>query len=784
VFQAHGYNDRLESGLRYGKSIIYPFTWQSLLSIITPFATVKYPEFFNTDISMRNMHMGLILVIAFLAGIFRKRSGLQWLILSFGLLCLLAAFGPLLPVHKLIFRFLPFVNMLRMPAYFNIFTIFSVILIAGIQIPELSNPDGRYRKWLQIIAALTAGLLVLLLVYSLVHTGRPFPPLSDLFRHPDNFFNSLDFHYHIIIQALLQLILAGFLYFCLRSGRPARQVFRVIAVLVCIEMVLAVNLNSYFTVYSKVRPRDISTFMNSQPAGFPVPDNRPVALNSDKLLTHDPLWRNIGILTKRISFDGFSSFILKPYNFLCDSLPHFKDSLLTNSPVYLSGRVHNVTELKHPGISFSAEDLFVDDSVNLLFPAALKKGHASARIDLLAFDPDKLTVHCNTDSASVITMMQSDYPGWQVKIDGNEVPHFTSNLMYVSAVVPSGGHEIIFEYHNRVVIICFIISYTLFVLLIAFLFYLRFRTFSKLKAGLLPVLTLFSAMLCVFAFFSNETADQKKNKTYHEFSDSMVDLEKKFPHDSFIGLFNLDDTAGFNRMLDNGKEMQIKYFRFNETRDMGEFYRFILASGADHLVYGYSNLYNPPETEWMIREMYPYMDNKSVSALGTLSVYSKSGNGEPLKVVFRTRNDFRSPTPGWIENLAGYEDTVTGTGKGEKMDSATLYSSTFRKQIGEITDHEELYIIVTADIFLVGNSNPLLVYDEKNGDHPGRWISLDVHKFVHQSNQWGKVFFAVRTNKNQSQQDISIYFWNADKGSFYIDNFKIEGISLMKKGSL
>jgi hypothetical protein len=198
------------------------------------------------------------------------------------------------------------------------------------------------------------------------------------------------------------------------------------------------------------------------------------------------------------------------------------------------------------------------------------------------------------------------------------------------------------------------------------------------------------------------------------------------------------------------------------------------------MVYGYSNLYNPPETEFMIRERFPYLQKKLASLSGKMTMYSRLGSGEPLKAVFSSTNDFESPSPGWSENSAGYDNSFALSGKySERMDSSILYSSTFRKTIHDITKMKDVYLIITADVFLVGNSNPLLVYTEYNGDQTRIWLSLDVHKFVKYSNQWEKVFFMVRAGRHHSKNDTAgLYFWNPDKSTFYIDNVRIAGYKI------
>lgn len=474
LVQVWDFNVRLAAGVRYAKAIQIPFTWPSLLSLVSPFATVKYPELFRTDISMRNMYVGLILLLVFAAALFKKKTGLQWLILIFGFVCLLASFGPALPVHKLMYRFLPLIHNLRMPAYFNLFFIFALVYTAGIQLPAIFNRTGNYIRNLRILSLLTGGVMLILLVYSVFHVSRPFPSLRELFHHHDEFLQSLNFHDHIVIQLPFQIILVTSLYFYLKFGKTGRHLQSLIAFFVILEMIVAVNLNSYFTVYSTFRPGHIQSFLNAQPRGFPVPDHTSVDENSDKKLQHDPLWRNMGILTKKISHDGFSSFILNPYNFLDDSIPELRDAIIKNPPVYFSGRVYRNGEARVRHREFAPDDLFLPDEVYNSLPVNLKRERNKDILKYVSFNPNQITVECNLDTASVITYLQADYPGWKFSIDGGNALHFTSNFMYISALVPAGTHQVTFRYQNHPVFASFIFSYAAFIALLCSLIYLAF----------------------------------------------------------------------------------------------------------------------------------------------------------------------------------------------------------------------------------------------------------------------------------------------------------------------
>ncbi len=474
VVQALGYNERLGTGVRYAKAIANPFTWQSLISLFAPFSTVKYPEFFGTDISMRNMYVGLIMLLVFAAGIFRKKTGLQWGILIFGFVCLLASAGAHLPVHKILYDFFPLVHNLRMPAYFNLFFVFAVIFTAGLQLPEIFSQTEVYMKNLRILSLLSIGGMVVLLAWSFLHVSHPLPDIRDFFRDHDGFLLSLNFQEHLLIQLPIQIILVLALFIFLKYSKTVKRPGMLIAALVFIEMIVAVNLNSYFTVYSTFRPGHIQRYLDSRPDGFPVPDHTPIEDNADKKFIHDPLWRNMGIFTKRLSYDGFSSFILNPYNFLDDSIPGLRDVLIKNPPVYFSGKVYREVEARGYQPDFTPEDLFLPDNVYNSLPVYLKRNTKTDTIRYVSFNPNQFTVECNLDTAAVITYLQADYPGWKVSIDGGKTAHFTSNFMYISALVPAGDHQVVFRYQNHPVFIAFIISYSVFMLILCGLIYLAF----------------------------------------------------------------------------------------------------------------------------------------------------------------------------------------------------------------------------------------------------------------------------------------------------------------------
>ena len=76
VFESFRIAGRAE-GLSRELAMANPFSPQSMLSWLLPFSSVKDPEFFNTDISMSNGYFGLLMLVAVLVSLFRKKSFLE-----------------------------------------------------------------------------------------------------------------------------------------------------------------------------------------------------------------------------------------------------------------------------------------------------------------------------------------------------------------------------------------------------------------------------------------------------------------------------------------------------------------------------------------------------------------------------------------------------------------------------------------------------------------------------------------------------------------------------------
>ncbi len=777
VIQVGSYTGRLSEGLAYEQAIVHSFTLPSLLSVMLPFATAKNSELFQTDLSMRNLYFGIVFLIFFLHSLRFSKKGAEVVILLFGLFCLLVSLGPVLPLHKLLYDHVPLINRFRMPAYFSFFALFAFVLSTGIHLPR-SIQLTRSRK--SAILAFTGSVFLIvfvLIIYAHVHQSAEQTITGLLKQDITAFLNQASFFHHVKLNGCIQLILLGMLFSLLMFYRKRRYFSRLVYGLILFDLFIAVNLNSYYTVFSLNKPREIAEYMNSQPEGFPIPDDTPVIKNSDEYLKNDILWRNMGIYEKKISFDAFTSFLIDPYYFLADSFPGLKRSVLNHPPLYLARELRPYKMLSQEGYMYDDDVIYVHDSVLRKYNQAFKRDLSDAEVYFLSFSPHESKVYFQSDTASILTFLQLDYTGWSVLVDGKPANHFTSDFMYISAVIPAGSHTITYKYENNPVVTAFIFSYSLFFLLLLLIVWVLFKKRSSATALWISFGLLSITVILVCCFLSRKTISQRQLYDYRLLAREMGKMADEEDND-ILWVVNLDDTISFNDLLSSGIRDHIIYQRFNNTGDLGGLFDIVRSTEYDKFGYVNVNLYSPEKVIGLIKEQFSCLDYETKTRFGGLMVFSHTDTCNERVPLFSSCNDYTSANPYWPDFEP--EDTVYPECSDkmgcEKIDSLQLFSSAFKQPFEVLSGGKDINIVISADVLLKEGAAPLLAFEVRN--KKGRayqWEYLDIRSFTGGEAGWQKAVHVVTETSNISPDDIIvIYFFNKNRDTFFVDNFMIK----------
>ena len=475
------------SGITLQDAWFMPFSPQSLLSLLTPFATIGNPEFWNTDVSMNNLYFGVTL-LAFVAVGFRAKSkSTLWVIFLFwGTLCLLASMGAYTPVREWLYRYGPLMNLFRMSAWFSWFAMVPLILTAGRGLEAFFDAPDKNLKILWGMLGLIGLVLLITLLLNLKNIpGALQLMLSDKSLHQK--VNEATLGQRFALNALLQIlflsILGGLLWkrHIWKSSLPLG-----VGLLIAMDLLFSVRLNFYGTVGSQYKLNQIQEILDRSPRGFPLPDlQSPLSLFPDNQRRTAPLWRNTHIFSSTVSAEGFNSFRLDAYDNLTSRNLELYKAILSNPLMYFTDDVHPWGDSSF--VTINKSTCFVDDEVYESFQDDFSI--EGARVRLKQFRPGAMTAITQTSQPAILVCSQAWFPGWKATLDGKTCDILRVNGFQMGLVVPAGRYEVVFKYESPIFMMAFGFTALWFFIILGAALYLGLKIKYRILLALgLPVL--------------------------------------------------------------------------------------------------------------------------------------------------------------------------------------------------------------------------------------------------------------------------------------------------------
>ena len=109
---------------------------------------------------------------------------------------------------------------------------------------------------------------------------------------------------------------------------------------------------------------------------------------------------------------------------------------------------------------------------------------SSATISMTAYEPDRLTYSTTSNQEMLAVFSEMWYgpnKGWQAYIDGNPVEHIRANYVLRAMRIPSGNHEVVFEFRPKSYYMGENISLVGSVIMLLCIFGYLFMTYKELK---------------------------------------------------------------------------------------------------------------------------------------------------------------------------------------------------------------------------------------------------------------------------------------------------------------
>ena len=433
-------------GAGYSDVVQNPFELQHFLSFIFP-STIKATDLVSTtDLTCRNVYIGLftlIILAAFPPRLCRRNI----LLILLAVFAILFSLGDVTPVRKICYNLIPFMDTFRHPSQMRLFFLFAILLLAapGLKAFLTGNlPAFKLNRLKQFAIAftiiLTATTVIALLQSEMLKHISDFN-FAEIRAAIKNLFDNTSLADAIALNGIIQLIfLVAFLL--LLKKTVLNKVFFPILWIVNLFVMAQFVLPSTFV--GKTSPKEINTFIHSSPKGFPVAGlENSIAENSNDASTYfDKIAltyfynKKIGVsrITNSPSFLTEQELFIRsnflynyvaslPVVYLADSTVQLKDTLLAQPG---AGCKYAFTET----IQSEGDICTTGNGVPVI-----KKMSANF-----------FEVEAATKSASFLVLTQNYHYHWKAWIDDRPVIIYKTNSSFMGTPLSAGKHTIIFRY--------------------------------------------------------------------------------------------------------------------------------------------------------------------------------------------------------------------------------------------------------------------------------------------------------------------------------------------------
>ncbi len=382
------------------------FTPRAFVSLLFPFASGTDKDLLGTDPTMANGYMGIWLLAWAVLALFRPRKPEENVLLVFGVVCGLASVGPALPVHRLLWAFVPGIDLFRFPSYFLLGAQLAVLVLAAGTLAHLRTLMDRR----PVVLVVTAGPVLAASVLLLLALSRPGAEPTDgvLFDR----IRSLHTGGRILLSGavvLPSLLLGAWWVLRRRSSLTGW------GLLVLVEMTWSTGLAVWNTGVADLSPFAVQERIDAFPPGPVVPPLEPMGLSRDDASGLHVLWRNTLVYKNRPGFGGFNSFQLRHVAELQEQQPALRDALMQRPLLFLGDPAGTGTQ---------------------------------GRVVLKDMSYSALEAEVATPVPRKLHVQQAWYPGWTAQVDGRTAAVERAHVAGIAVPVPAGTHRVRIAYER------------------------------------------------------------------------------------------------------------------------------------------------------------------------------------------------------------------------------------------------------------------------------------------------------------------------------------------------
>ena len=432
------------------QSLWAPTTFQSYLSVFLPLPVHK-SDFFHTDIAMRNVYIGVA-----------HFTGLLLLLRFLNKRILISLFVPLLFFILLssggyfktfAWKALPLTGFVRLNGEFTYFVILILLFSGAAGIQQIIR-KGNYVATIHIFSSLlkataiiaAAAIIMAIISHSSILFDAPFE-MSSGRSIIKSIINNSSFWDMLLIQAVIQAITIYFAKkFILKRS--------LLVFILCLNFIIITWLTLPFTGLGMMPQKEVQSVINTFPRGIQLQPL--VSINNADYI--NPADYNQFLLIASYS----------------KKIGHINPD---QYPVQLNKNADFIADTAL--FSFIKKQAFIFLSTDTIINASTS--FDSAYIKILKSGPGYTKCIIKNTRFQWLTLLQNNYPYWEVKVNGKQAEHMTGFKTFISVPVKQGEYIIEFVFKPTLIKTFMWINLTLLVLALVILSIHKLARISMFK---------------------------------------------------------------------------------------------------------------------------------------------------------------------------------------------------------------------------------------------------------------------------------------------------------------
>jgi hypothetical protein len=426
----------------YEEMILNPLSAGNYLSLVFPYAVndARSDWFKPTDLSLRNIYMGLVVLAAVISALlsYRHKTKLYIpLVLCTFIACWLA-FGDLTFLYKWVYH-LPGFGLFRHPSFFRSYALFCMILLAGFRLSDFFRYN-EFSVFDKIAAVLISGFVLVMTACAALFSeqGSLRVLLREILEKAE--IVSTGVWTMILLNAVIIISLISLVWLVKRYMRIPW--FTALAIFTVLELASFVRLTGPTTMYYTFPYKGMKTYFRALPDQIVQPGlDTPMKHYDDKngVKGTEGIWVNVSTFNKALSWEGEN-----PLRFAAFEQCWKNGTLgvnLENPLFFLPTRLAGNDTVRDSGQLWNAPE------IHTFFPDQVR-----VEKFLVDFNRFSATVSNASVEPHWLVLNQNYHHHWKATMDGRELPVYLVNDMLMGVLVPPQTQgEVQFRYESPLV---------------------------------------------------------------------------------------------------------------------------------------------------------------------------------------------------------------------------------------------------------------------------------------------------------------------------------------------